>query len=119
MRPLGALGLALAVAAGPAAAQFPAPVSPQAAINHVGQSVVVCGQIASANFVAGKAVLLAVDTPYPGQAFSLLIRPIDRAKFGAPELSLLGKRVCSGGTIVLAQGRAQMILADPKQLTSQ
>jgi hypothetical protein len=137
MRWLAAL-LALC-AAGPAAAQSSFPtVNPNSALNHLGEQVIVCGRIVTANFVGGstpapltgvpplgslpvtnQSLLLAYDYPYPGQAFSLLIPAIDRIKFGTPEYSLINKRVCVGGTIRNYQGRAQMILSVPSQITYQ
>jgi hypothetical protein len=109
------IGLALGLAAGPALAQT---VSTQAALNHMGETVTICGKIASANFAGGQSMILAFDYPYPGQPFSALILPADRAKFNAPEMTLLGKRMCISGTIQNASGRPQMILRDPKQLAA-
>jgi hypothetical protein len=110
--------LVLAAAAN-ALAQNAPKVSPQAALNHLGERVTVCGRIASANFVANKALLLAFDTPYPGQSFSAVIQAIDRIKFGTPEMSLPGKRVCATSTIAITDGRAQMLLREPNQLAFQ
>jgi hypothetical protein len=42
----------------------------------------------------------------------------DRAKFGTPEITLMKKRVCATGVISLFQGRAEMKLHDPSQLSS-
>ncbi len=94
-------------------------IAPLAAINHVGERAMVCGRVASANFLADKSLLIAIDYPYPGHQFSALIQPADRIKFNSPELNLLGKRICSNSTILLSQGRAQMILKEPGQLTIQ
>ncbi len=114
------VALVVCLMAGSAAAQQNVPnVSPLAALNHIGERAEVCGKVASANFTASKSVVLAIDYPAPAQTFSLLIQAIDRAKFGAPELSLLGKRVCANGVLLLDQGRAQIIVRDPNQITFQ
>lgn len=114
-----AILLAALAGSAPAMAQNLLTVSPQAALNHTGERIIVCGRVASANFVADKSLLLAIDYPYPGQTFALQILPADHVKFGTPELALLDKRVCGTGTIQLAQGRAQMTLRDPNQLALQ
>jgi hypothetical protein len=131
------LGLWLATASA-ALAQGGPTVNPNSALNHLGEAVSVCGRIVTANFIGGQvrnpttgitppgspqvtnqSLLLAYDYPYPGQNFSLLIPSADRIKFGTPEYSLIGKRVCVGGTIRNYQGRAQMILSTPSQITYQ
>lgn len=136
MRALVLAGLLLAAA--PALAQNYPTVNPNSALNHLGEQVVVCGRVASANFIGGQprnqttgtpsgntpsitsqSLLLAYDYPFPGQIFSLLIPPQDRIKFGTPEFSLIGKKMCVGGTIRNYQGRAQMVLSTPSQITYQ
>jgi DNA/RNA endonuclease YhcR with UshA esterase domain len=42
----------------------------------------------------------------------------DRAKFGEPENTLLGKRVCATGSIRSYRGRPEIIATEPKQLTA-
>lgn len=112
-----AAGLAvLLLAAAPAA--MAQQVSPQSALNYVGRTATVCGKVATATFVENKAVLLAFDQPYPAQSFSALIRAMDRIKFGTPEMSMPGKRLCVSGPVLNAQGRAQMILREPGQITT-
>ena len=114
-----ALLLALFASAAVAQTQETPRVAPTAALNHIGERAVVCGRVASTNFLANKSLVIAIDTPYPGQQFSALIQAVDRLKFNEPEFNLIGKRICSNGTILLAQGRAQMILRDPGQLSFQ
>jgi hypothetical protein len=40
-----------------------------------------------------------------------------RAKFGTPETSLRGKRICSTGKISDYHGKAEIVLNDPSQLS--
>jgi len=121
MQALQRLGLLFAALCwgAPAMAQNLLTVSPQAALNHAGERIIVCGRVASANFVGDKSLVVAIDAPYPAQMFSFQILPADHVKFGTPELSLLDKRVCGTGTIQMVQGRAQMTLRDPNQLVLQ
>jgi hypothetical protein len=107
------IGLALASLAAPASAQS---IGSMAAINHAGESVTVCGRVASATVVDKQAMLLGFDQPYPGQPFSVLIPGEDRPKFNGRELTVTGRRMCGSGMIKLVQGRAQMILKDPTRL---
>jgi hypothetical protein len=111
---LALLAVALAAASSPAAAQS---IGSLAATNHVGESMTVCGRVASATVIPQQSMLLAFDQPYPSQLFSVLIPGEDRAKFNGRETTLIGRRMCGSGLIKLAQGRAQMTLKDPTRLT--
>jgi hypothetical protein len=93
-------------------------VSVPAALNHIGERSAVCGQVMTTRIdTADQSMVIAIDAPYPAQQFSFLILAVDRTKFGTPELTLLQKRICGTGVIQLAQGRAQMLLREPGQLT--
>jgi hypothetical protein len=98
------------------AAQF----SPEEAQRHLGESATVCGTVASARFSARSAsqpTFLNLDRPYPDQPFTIVIFGRDRAKFGAPEQSLLHRRVCASGTITQYRGKAEMVVSEPAQLS--
>jgi hypothetical protein len=41
----------------------------------------------------------------------------NRAKFGTPETSLRGKRICVTGQISEYSGKPEIVLTDPSQLT--
>lgn len=90
------------------------------AAHHVGETATVCGAVASAKYDAdlkSQPTFLDFEKPYPDQVFTVVIFGSDRAKFGAPESSLRGKRICVTGKIQDRNGLPQMILNDPKQLT--
>jgi hypothetical protein len=108
------VGLAIIAAIPPATAQS---IGSIAAVNHVGESMTVCGRVASATVVAQQSMQLSFDQPYPSQTFSVLIQGEDRPKFNGRELTLIGRRMCGSGMIKLVQGRAQMTLKDPSRLT--
>jgi|SRR5215472_3770269 len=89
------------------------------AAGHVGENVTVCGIVASAQYAArskGQPTFLNIGKPYPNQEFTALIWGSERAKFGDPEKTLQGKRVCVTGTIRLYRGSAEVILNGPEQL---
>ena len=68
----------------------------------------VCGTVASTNFAArskGQPTYLNLDRPYPNQVFTVLIWGSDRPKFGAPETTLMGKKLCATGTIKAYRGK--------------
>ena len=97
-----------------------ATISPQDAPNHVGETVTVCGTVASTNFarqVPGKPTFLDLDKPYPNESFTFLIWGEDRARFGTPASAFLQKQVCATGQIQLYRGRPQIIIHNPGQLT--
>jgi DNA/RNA endonuclease YhcR with UshA esterase domain len=95
-------------------------LSPEEAAEHVGSNVTVCGLVSSATYatrLSGEPTFINLGKPYPDQEFTVVIFGTDRAKFGMPEVSLRGKRVCVTGDIRLFRGRPEIILHDPKQLT--
>lgn len=100
----------------PAAAEL----SPEDASRHIGETETVCGVVASARFLSGsrsQPTLLNLGKPYPHQVFTATIFGGDRAKFGTPEKTLLGKRICVTGVIKDFHRKPEIILSDPKQLT--
>jgi hypothetical protein len=90
------------------------------AAHHVGETATVCGVVASAKFDAGlqsQPTFLDFGKPYPDQVFTAVIFGDDRTKFGTPEASLRGKRVCVSGKIEQKRGLPEIVISDPKQLT--
>lgn len=95
-------------------------LSPEDASKHVGESATVCGVVASARFLSSsrsQPTLLNLGKPYPRQVFTAAIFGDDRAKFGTPEKTLLGKRICVTGEIKDFRKVPEIVLSDPKQLT--
>jgi hypothetical protein len=84
-----------------------ASISPEDAAGHVGESATVCGIVSSAHYAArsrSQPTLLNLGKAYPSQIFTAVIFGEDRAKFGEPEKTLQGKRICVTGTIRLYRG---------------
>jgi hypothetical protein len=97
-----------------------APLSPAEAGHHVGKAATVCGVVASAEYEANEQnqpTLLDLSKPYPNAVFTAVIYGENRAKFGTPELLLCGKRICVMGQISDYQGKAEIVITDPKQLS--
>lgn len=96
-----------------------ATLTPAQAKNHLGENATVCGSVASATFAArtkGQPTFLNLDQPYPNPIFTVLIWGSDRPKFGQPEGSYKGKRLCVTGTIKVFRGVPEIVLTDPAQL---
>jgi DNA/RNA endonuclease YhcR with UshA esterase domain len=96
-----------------------ASLSPEEAAGHVGETTTVCGTVASAHYTArskSQPTFLNLGRAYPAQIFTAVIFGSDRAKFGEPEKTLQGQRICVTGTIKLYRGAAEVILNDPDQL---
>jgi hypothetical protein len=94
-------------------------LAPGDAAGHIGETATVCGVVASAKFAASsrsQPTFLDFDKPYPNAVFTAVIFEADRSKFGTPEASLRGKRVCVTGQIRDYRGRTEIILTDPNQL---
>jgi hypothetical protein len=97
-----------------------APLAPEEAVSHIGESATVCGVVASATYAAQAPTaptFLDLGKPYPNQIFTAVIFGSDRPKFGMPEISMREKQVCVSGEIFLYQGKPEVILRDPKQLS--
>jgi hypothetical protein len=97
-----------------------ADLGPEDAARHVGETGTVCGVVASTKFDAelqSQPTFLDFGKPYPDQPFTAVIFGADRAKFGSPDTSLRGRRVCVTGKIQAKSGVPEIILNDPKQLT--
>jgi hypothetical protein len=97
-----------------------APLNPEEAASHVHENATVCGLVASATYAAQAAAaptFLDFGKPYPNQVFTAIIFGSDRTKFGALELLLRERQACVTGEIFLYQGKPEIILRDPKQLS--
>lgn len=97
-----------------------AELGPGDAARHVGETATVCGVVASAKYLARSATkptLLDLGEPYPDEIFTVVIFGRDRDKFGTPETTLKGRRVCVTGKIEEFRGMPEIVLADPQKLT--
>jgi hypothetical protein len=117
---ISAAALAGGVLASGTLAAHAAPITPEEAAKHVGEDVTVCGTVAGAKHAGqarGAPTFIDFGQPYPNSIFTALILGSDRAKFGTPEKDLQGKQVCVTGKIRLYEGKPEIILTDPKQLS--
>ena len=76
----------------------------------------------SASYAArspGRPTFLYLDEPYPNRIFTAVIWSEDREKFGTPEVSLKGKRVCVSGLIEEYKGLLQIVLRKTSQLVEE
>ena len=95
-----------------------ATLSPEEAASHIGETATVCGVVASGEYEANvRTTLLDLGKPNPNAIFTAVIYGDHRAKFGDPETSLQGKRICVTGQISDYQGKPEIVLTDPSQLS--
>lgn len=93
---------------------------PDEATSHIGETATVCGVVASAEYEAqaqSQPTLLDLGRPSPNAIFTAVVYGDNRPKFGTPELSLLGKKICVKGQISDYHGKPEIVLTDPSQLT--
>jgi hypothetical protein len=84
-----------------------APLTPEDAARHIGETATVCGVVASAKYevdAKSQPTLLDLGKPSPNATFTAVVYGENRAKFGIPEPSLRGKRICVTGKISNYQG---------------
>jgi hypothetical protein len=96
------------------------PLSPENAAGHMGETATACALVASAKHEANELnqpTLLDLGNSYPNAIFTAVIYGENRAKFGTPETSLRGKRICVTGQISDYQGKPEIVLTEPSQLT--
>ncbi len=116
-----ALCLAFVFSANPFPALAANTIAAQDAAAHIGETATVCGTVVSANYAVkskGQPTFLNLDRPYPNQVFTIMIWGSDRAKFGEPENTLLGKKVCANGQIRAYRGKPEIIATNPSQVTA-
>lgn len=98
-------------------------IDPTAAMASVGRTATVCGLVASADYMVGTRAnptfltVVSPDRSDPKGALTAVIYGHDRTKFGTPEMTLQGQRVCVTGHISFFRGRPEMILSTPRQLS--
>ena len=97
-----------------------APLNPEDAAAYIGETATVCGVVASAEYeadVQSQPTLLDLGKPSPSAVFTAVIYGMDRAKFGTPETTLRGKRICVTGSITYYHGKPEIVMTEPSQLT--
>src|SRR5262245_10743731 len=90
--------------------------------NHFRETPTVCGVVVSTKYSESSRrspTFLDLDNPYPREPFTIVIWGADRAKFGAPEATYAGKRVCVTGAIQDYRGKPEIIAIDPSQIVTQ
>jgi micrococcal nuclease len=97
-------------------------ITPEDAAKFIGQQKTVCGKVASSHYAArsrGQPTFINLDKPYPNEVFTVLIWGSDRGKFEKPpEEMYAGKEVCVTGMIKSYQGRPEIIVGQPSQISS-
>ncbi len=95
-------------------------ISPEDAINHIGQQATVCGNVASTHFSfrsKGQPTFINLNRPYPSQIFTVLIWGSDRGNFpGSPENYYRNKRICVSGMIQQYRGTPEIIVRSANQI---
>lgn len=97
-------------------------ISASEAKNHIGESATVCGGVASTHYARtsrGSPTFINLDKPYPNQIFTVVIWGSERPKFGDPEETYRGKRICVAGKISLYRGVPEVIAYGPSQISIQ
>jgi hypothetical protein len=93
---------------------------PEGPVSHIGEMATVCGVVASAKFethARSQPTLWDLGKSYPHAIFTAVIYGDNRPKFGTPETSLRGKRICVTGQISDYYAKPEIVLTDPSQLT--
>lgn len=91
------------------------------AADHVGEAARVCGTVADAAYrprIGGSPTFLNFGAPHPDADFTVVIWSEARARFDVPpESGFRGRRICVSGRIREHEGRPQIVLEHPSQVT--
>ena len=90
--------------------------------NHFRETATLCGVVVSTKYAESSRrspTFLDLDNPHPREPFTIVIWGTDRAKFGAPEATYAGKRVCVTGMIEEYRGTPEIVVTDPAQIVTQ
>ena len=114
-----ALSLALALGIS-LSSRSQATIKPEEAINHVGDSVKVCGKIYGGIYLEnakGQPTLLNMGGTYPNAPLTVVIWPDLRTKLNyKPEEKLKDKEVCVTGKVTLYKEKAQIVITNSEQI---
>jgi len=105
-----------------ALAQAQKNLSTNDAKDHIGEQGTVCGKVVSTRYAEsshGSPTFLNFDKAYPDQIFTLVIWGSDRSKFGDPEATYRGHRVCVTGKISAYKGVPEVVATEPAQIKAQ
>ena len=97
-------------------------LSADEAAAHVGAVARVCGAVASTHYAAdtrGRPTFLNLGRPYPHQLLTVVIWGADRDRFKAPEKRYADQHVCVTGEIETRNGKPQIVVDDPTQISLQ
>ncbi len=105
----------------PASSALLLSITPGSAAEHIGEKVKVCGRVYSSKYLknsSSRPTFLDMGAPYPDQPLTVFIPGEARKRFpGAPEKIYAGADICITGTVLLYQGKPEIILEDPDQVT--
>ncbi len=89
------------------------------AAQHIGEKATVCGNVASAHYVANgnrQPAFVNLDQAYPHPVFTILIWGDYRDRFATPPETWHG-RICANGVITSFHGKPEMMVISPKQIS--
>jgi opacity protein-like surface antigen len=98
-------------------------ITPEDAINHIGQQATVCGNVVGTHYSSrtkGQPTFLNFNKPYPHHIFTALIWGSDRSKFHkSSETYYKNKKICVSGLIEQYKGIPEIIARYPSQIKEQ
>ncbi|XZF14530.1 S1/P1 nuclease [Chitinophagaceae bacterium MMS25-I14] len=95
-------------------------VTPDDAINHIGQQVTVCGKVYGGKYLDqanGTPTFINMGAAYPNSPFTVVIFGSDRDKLSyKPETYLDGKTICVTGKVKEYKGKAEIVVSKEQQI---
>jgi len=88
--------------------------------NHIGDSVTVCGLVASMRFFENsnrKPTFLNIGDKYPNQKITLVIWDDVRKNFKEAPETFLNKKICITGRIILYKEKPEIVIERPEQVS--
>ena len=94
-------------------------ITPNEAKSHLGQSVTVCGQITSAQFISqmdGHPTFLGYGNLFPNHSFAIVIMENELVTFPYNPADLKNLNVCVKGKVEMYAGKPSILVKDPAQI---
>lgn len=89
---------------------------------HIGDSVTLCGQVVDMRYFEtskNQPTFLNIGAKYPNQKITVVIWGETRKLFTGNIEDLKDKEICITGRIILYKEKAEIIIYDPAQITTQ
>lgn len=82
-----------------------------------GRTITICEKVTGIHETKGENAVLNFGSPYPNNAFTVIIFKRDREKFSYNPLEFLnGKTICITGTVIMYKGKPEIVIKNESEI---